>query len=188
MSNGPPDQRLASPSGRRSSIGGEPAEARGKRAASSSNGAPAASRKGTQRQRLIDAMIELSAQSGYQHVSIAQLYSRAGVSPVSFYEQFADKEDCLVAAYRESGERTLGQIGQVPEGIDWSAAAQLALGRLLMAVQSDPQAGRVLFIRGLAPGGANPPDEGRPLPASGRPPGGRLRRPSQPAAPLAPPH
>jgi len=154
MSGASPRERLAPPSSRRSSNGGEPAKAHARPAGGSGNGAGAPSRKGTQRQRLIDAMIELSAQSGYQNVSIAQLYSRAGVSPVSFYEQFADKEACLVAAYRESARRTLGQIGEIPLDIDWSAAAELALGRLLKAVQSDPQAGCVLFVEALAGGPA----------------------------------
>jgi hypothetical protein len=42
--------------------------------------------KRSQRQRLIDAMIELSAQRGYHAVSITELCSCAGVSPVTFYE------------------------------------------------------------------------------------------------------
>src|ERR1700751_3704938 len=52
------------------------------------------------RQRLVQAMIELSAKSGYQGVSIAALGAGAGVSTVTFYEEFADKEDVLVSAYR----------------------------------------------------------------------------------------
>src|SRR5712692_2131591 len=60
--------------------------------------------KGTQRWRLAQAMVELSARGGFHEVSIAHLCAGAGVSSVTFYEQFADKEDVLVSAYRACAE------------------------------------------------------------------------------------
>jgi AcrR family transcriptional regulator len=128
----------------------EPNRARLKRA-NSSERASAATPKRSQRERLIDAMIELCAQAGYQRVSIAQLYSHAGVSPATFYEQFDDKEGCLLAAYRASAQRIYGQIGANGGNGEWPEAARLALGSLLKGLQSDPNAGRLLFIE--APGG-----------------------------------
>src|SRR5438105_4483038 len=59
--------------------------------------------------RLIQAMIELSATLGAQDVTIAELCAGAGVSQQTFYEQFADKEDVLVRAYRASAEGIFGQ-------------------------------------------------------------------------------
>jgi len=98
-------------------------------------------------------MIELSAKGGYQGVSIAQVSSRAGVSSATFYEQFEGKEDCMLAAYRAVAERVFGQMQPVLlDGGDWSDAARAALRRVLQAVQSDPNAGRVLFIEALAGG------------------------------------
>ncbi len=102
-------------------------------------------------------MIELSARAGYQAVSIAQVSSRAGVSSATFYEQFEGKEDCLVAAYRAVAERMLGQMEPVATDMvasdsDWSQAARGALGRLLSAVQRDPDGGRVLYIESMAGG------------------------------------
>jgi len=109
--------------------------------------------KQTQRQRLVDAILELSAQVGYQAVSIAQVSAHAGVSSATFYEQFEDKEDCLLAAYLTAAERVLGQMPPVAVGEgDWSEAAHAALDRLLSALQSDPDSGRVLFVEGLAGG------------------------------------
>ena len=118
-----------------------------------SGGAP----KRTQRERLLDAMIELSARTGYQAVSIAQVSSRAGVSSATFYEQFEGKEDCLVAAYQAVAERVLGQMEPVASDTvasysDWSLAARASLGRLLSAVQRDPDGGRVLYIESMAGG------------------------------------
>src|SRR5271166_3727883 len=74
--------------------------------------------KRSQRERLLDAMIELMAQTGYQQVSIAQVSARAGVSRATFYEQFEDKEDCILAAYRAAGERLLAQAPRVGANAD----------------------------------------------------------------------
>src|SRR6202000_1747759 len=63
--------------------------------------------RGTQRKRRIEAIVELAGQFGYQGLSIAQISARAGVSSATFYEQFADREECLLAAYRAGTERTL---------------------------------------------------------------------------------
>jgi AcrR family transcriptional regulator len=108
-------------------------------------------RRGSQRERLIDAMIELAARAGYQRVTIAQISSRARVSSATFYEQFEDKEDCLLAAYRTAAERVLGQM-QLMGGPDWSAAARGGLGELLEALRSNPDAGRLLFVEARAAG------------------------------------
>jgi AcrR family transcriptional regulator len=109
--------------------------------------------KRTQRERLVDAMIELSAKSGYQSVSITQVSSRARVSSATFYEQFESKEDCLLAAHRTVAERVFEQMQPVAlDGDSWPDAARAALGGFLEALRSDPQGGRVLFIEALAGG------------------------------------
>lgn len=105
-----------------------------------------------QRWRLIQAMIELSAKTGYQEVSIAQLCAGAGVSQQTFYEQFADKEDVLVGAYRASAEGLFGQMRSAVAGEEISDLPRRALGALLTAVASDPDAGRVLFIEAMGGG------------------------------------
>jgi AcrR family transcriptional regulator len=109
--------------------------------------------KAPQLERLIDAMIELAGQQGYQSLSIAQISSRAGVSSGSFYEHFADKEECLQAAYRTVAERTLARMqGPLRSGDDWSQAARGAFGELLASLQEDPEGARVMFVEALGGG------------------------------------
>jgi AcrR family transcriptional regulator len=116
-------------------------------------GVPRRRLKRTQRERLIDAMIELAAQRGYPAVSITELCSHAGVSPVTFYEQFEGKEECFLAAYRHCGERMFARMRAVAADTrDWSALARLALDELLRGLQGDPDAGRLLFIEALGAG------------------------------------
>ena len=128
---------------------------------------PGASRrtlKRSQRQRLIDAMIELSAKRGYSAVTVTELCSYAGVSPVTFYEHFQGKEDCFLATYLACGERIFGQMRMRAEGAaDWGGAARLALGTLLAELQADPDAGRLLFIEALGAGPAVTQARGRVL-------------------------
>jgi AcrR family transcriptional regulator len=121
----------------------------------SNPGVPRRTLKRSQRQRLVDAIIELSAQRGYQAVSITELCSRAGVSPVTFYEHFRGKEDCFLAAYLTCGEQIFGQMRALAtDGVEVWQAARLVLGELLRGLESDPDAGRLLFIEALGGGPA----------------------------------
>ena len=109
--------------------------------------------KPTQRTRLLEAIIELSAKGGYQGVSIAQVSAHARVSSATFYELFEGKEDCLLAAYRSVAERVFEQVRiEAPEGADWRKVARKALGALLTALRNDPDGGRLLFVEAAAGG------------------------------------
>ena len=108
--------------------------------------------KPAQRDRLIEAMIELAGQLGYQTLSIAQISARAGVSSATFYEQFTDKEECLLAAYRSVTEETLARMQSALEEGEWARAARPAFGELLQSVQSNPDGGRVMFVEALTGG------------------------------------
>jgi AcrR family transcriptional regulator len=107
----------------------------------------------TQRQRLIQAMIELSAKSGYQEVSIADLSAGAGVSPVTFYEKFGDKEEVLVAAYRTCAEGIVGPMRSALLDGEISDIPRVALGAMLEAIAADPEAARIVFVEALGGGG-----------------------------------
>ena len=55
----------------------------------------------SQRTRLMAAFTELMAERGYAAVRLAELVTRAGVSKATFYDHFADKEQCMLAAYEQ---------------------------------------------------------------------------------------
>ena len=58
----------------------------------------------SQRGRMLDAIAQAVAEKGYARTSVADVISRAGVSRETFYQQFADKEDCFLAAFELSVE------------------------------------------------------------------------------------
>lgn len=54
--------------------------------------------KSTQRERLLAAIVTVSCEHGYEDTTIARVIGRAGVSRPTFYEHFARKEACFLAA------------------------------------------------------------------------------------------
>ena len=60
-----------------------------------------------QRERLIAALAEVCAESGYAEVSVAEVSKRAGVSTASFYRQFRDRRECMLASFEELFGRLL---------------------------------------------------------------------------------
>jgi AcrR family transcriptional regulator len=64
----------------------------------------------SQRERLLEAMAGAVAEKGYARAAVADVIDRAGVSRKTFYEQFANKEACFLAAYDAGVDAMLGQI------------------------------------------------------------------------------
>jgi AcrR family transcriptional regulator len=63
-----------------------------------------------QRARIHGAMVEAIARSGYEETSVKQVIGLAGVSRRSFYEQFANKQECFLATFDLIVRREIQQI------------------------------------------------------------------------------
>lgn len=63
-----------------------------------------------QRTRMHGAMIEAVAENGYERTSVKQIVGLAGVSRRSFYEQFANKQECFLATYDLIATRGAGRV------------------------------------------------------------------------------
>lgn len=64
------------------------------------------------RDRLVAAMGELLAEQGYASVTVTDVVARARVSKRTFYQHFADREECLLATYRVVAEAPLHRIAE----------------------------------------------------------------------------
>jgi AcrR family transcriptional regulator len=95
-------------------------------------------------------MTELAARDGYHEVSISRLASHAGVSHATFYEQFAEKDECFAAAYRDAADRLLGRMRSTAWSVERAQAKRAAIEFLLQSVAEDPAAGWLVFLEGLA--------------------------------------
>lgn len=99
-------------------------------------------------------MIEIVGTTGYESVSVQAVLDRAEVYRQAFYDNFADKDDCYAAAWRERAERLERRI-VAAAGAERTWAAQLRTGlrSLLSSLDSDPVAARALLVEVHTAGG-----------------------------------
>jgi AcrR family transcriptional regulator len=102
------------------------------------------------RERIVAAMIAAAARHGYARASVAQVVRGAGVSRATFYEHFADKEDCFLAAFREVVEKV--KVAIEPDLV--ADPPREIIRRLLLGSDRDPAGARLVLIEGLAAGEA----------------------------------
>ncbi len=92
-----------------------------------------------QRTRMHGAMIEAVAMSGYERTSVKQVVGLAGVSRRSFYEQFANKQDCFLATFDMICSRGAWRVGAAYRAAQGEIEERLqaAFGELGQAMRSN---------------------------------------------------
>src|SRR3954468_9016108 len=68
----------------------------------------------SQRQRMLDAVLDVVGEHGYAGATVADITTAAGISRTTFYEQFRNKQEAFLTAYDEFGEHFLGDVAGVP--------------------------------------------------------------------------
>jgi AcrR family transcriptional regulator len=66
----------------------------------------------SQRGRMLDAICQAVAEKGYARTAVADVIERAGVSRETFYEHFADKEECFLAAYELASDTLRSAVAE----------------------------------------------------------------------------
>jgi AcrR family transcriptional regulator len=107
-----------------------------------------------QRARMLDAMVLAVAEKGYARVAVADVIERGGVSRKTFYEQFANKEDCFLAAYDAGVDALLDAIDEALGALapDWLAGARRAVAVYLERMAANPAFARAFLIEVLGAG------------------------------------
>jgi AcrR family transcriptional regulator len=77
------------------------------------------------RSRLLNGMAAAIVEKGYSASTIADVVRHARVSKRTFYEHFADKEECYLALYEASSDRMMQVIAGVVSGSDLPAEERL---------------------------------------------------------------
>ena len=75
----------------------------------------------SQRERILDAILDVVGEHGYAATTVAHVTTSAGISRTTFYEQFRSKQDAFLTAYDEFGERFLADIA----GVDTTSPAEV---------------------------------------------------------------
>lgn len=106
-----------------------------------------------QRERLVAAMAEVCGERGYAESSISEVARRAGVSKASFYRQFKDKRDCMLASFEELFGRLLAEIERACAGeVEPSAKARAGVVVAAALLAADPPTARLLSLEIVAVG------------------------------------
>lgn len=100
----------------------------------------------SQRERLLAAMVAVSAERGYEATTVADLLALSGVSRAAFYKHFANKEACFLAAVREILERTAVAVSPRYDG------RGSALAAFIEQIVAGPAAARMCFVESFAAG------------------------------------
>lgn len=110
----------------------------------------------SQRQRMLKAMTQAVSEKGYAHTSVSDVVTIAGVSRETFYEQFAGKEDCFLAAYDAGVAKVLratqASLREAPD--DPAEVYSRALAAYLHTLSSDPAIAQTFNVEVYAAGPA----------------------------------
>jgi AcrR family transcriptional regulator len=108
-----------------------------------------------QRQRILVAMAEVTAELGAAQVTVAHIVARSGVSRRTFYELFSDREDCLRAALEMAFARANAAVLPAYEVSGrWREQMRAALAALLGFLDEEPALARLLVVESLGAGPA----------------------------------
>lgn len=106
-----------------------------------------------QRSRMLAAAMEAVEDVGYAHMTVAQVIGRAKVSRKTFYDVFADREDCFLAAFdhaiAQGGALVREASAQEP---GWREGIRAGLARLLSLLEDEPAIAKVCVVEALGAG------------------------------------
>jgi AcrR family transcriptional regulator len=91
--------------------------------------------------------MRIVADKGYAATTVTDLTGEAGISRTTFYELFADKEACFLAAYDNAVDALVRRISSAYEAEErWPARARAGLRTLLEALAADPAQARLALV------------------------------------------
>jgi AcrR family transcriptional regulator len=104
---------------------------------------PAAGHRG----RLLAGLAAALRERPYRDITVADVVRRARTSRRTFYEHFADKQDCLIALLREETDQTVARIAAaVDSHSPWQFQVRQAIEAWISGVTDDPGV-RLCWIR-----------------------------------------
>ena len=107
-----------------------------------------------QRERIITALVDTVAERGYNATTVAHITKAASVSRRTFYEHFADKEACFLAAYEMVAGHIRESMQVAAEAFEeWPQQVRAALATMLRFLAGEPELARVCMIEPIAAGG-----------------------------------
>jgi AcrR family transcriptional regulator/DNA-binding MarR family transcriptional regulator len=109
----------------------------------------------SQRTRILLAMTAEAAQHGPQAATVTRVTARAGVSRRTFYELFADRGECLLAAVEQAaGTAAQRAIAAIDPRAPWANRMRAGLHALLELLDEQPTLAHLCVVQATAAGPA----------------------------------
>jgi AcrR family transcriptional regulator len=103
-----------------------------------------------QRERILDAVAQLTAEKGYASTTLEDIAERASISLQAFYEHFANKEDAFLVAYEVGHGKGLALVERVHDAApDWPHAVRDGIVALLEFLASEPAFAHLALVDAL---------------------------------------
>src|SRR5918997_7203149 len=100
-----------------------------------------------QRGRLVEAAMHVFGTRSFGEARVADVLERAAISRKTFYEQFADKEACFMAAYEAAAVRAQDAIRSASrEHDDYEGSVRAGIQALMDFLAAEPQLARLLVV------------------------------------------
>jgi AcrR family transcriptional regulator len=114
-------------------------------------GVSADARRAERRARLIETGLDLVGTEGWQATTVRAVCARARLTPRYFYENFADRDELLVAVFdqvvAEAAQATVEAYTRAPE--DARAKTHAVIATFVELLTDDPRKGRVAFVEAI---------------------------------------
>jgi AcrR family transcriptional regulator len=106
-----------------------------------------------QRQRIFDAIADVTSLAGYAAMSVEQITGTAGVSRRTFYDAFTSKEDAFLAALDSAIRRLVQSVRRAYRDSDtFPDGVRNCLAAFLTFLADDPRYADMLIVEVLAAG------------------------------------
>lgn len=99
-------------------------------------------------------MVAAVHRHGYAEANVSQVIAAAGVSRPTFYEYFADKDDCFLTAHRELGRALVSEIRQALAAEAPERAIQAAIRGFVALAEAHPDRALLLVNEVMTAGRA----------------------------------
>jgi AcrR family transcriptional regulator len=100
-----------------------------------------------QRERIFDAVANLTAAKGYPALNLEEIVSEAAISLQTFYEHFENKEEAFLATFEMGHAKATAAINRsLNLRLSWAENVRLALNALLEFLASEPAIARLACV------------------------------------------
>lgn len=107
----------------------------------------------SKREKILDGMLEAVGSEGYDGTSVRTVLDRTGLYRQAFYDNFADKDSCYLAAFDAGVARLEAVVKRAAASEEsWRGRLRAGLGALLDYLDEEPDVGRGIVVEVHAAG------------------------------------